>query len=248
MKTRFPLDPVVNGLLATVCLALTISTVHAVEPTPVLVVGMYHMNNPGRDQHNLEADDVLAPKRQAEIEEFVRMLAEFKPTKICLEIPYSIENDEVGKAERRKDPGYNARYPEYLRGELEESANEIYQVGFRLAKLLGHERVYAVDAKAPHGGYRWNAVEAFAGENGLQPIIDAGDALSNAMMKDSQEMLGRMTVSEYLHEHNQPQNILAMQRAYTYCDAYISVDHDYIGRGELIFQARFWNFRIFRGG
>ena len=49
------------------------------------------------------------------------------------------------------------------------------------------------------------------------------------MMKDSQEMLGRMTVSEYLHEHNQPQNILAMQRAYTDCDAYISVDHDYIG-------------------
>jgi hypothetical protein len=33
----------------------------------VLVLGVYHMANPGHDVFNMLADDVLAPKRQAEI-------------------------------------------------------------------------------------------------------------------------------------------------------------------------------------
>ena len=35
------------------------------EPAEVLVLGVYHMSNPGRDVFNTEADDVLSPKRQA---------------------------------------------------------------------------------------------------------------------------------------------------------------------------------------
>lgn len=33
----------------------------------VLVLGVYHMASPGHDIFNMKADDVLAPKRQAEI-------------------------------------------------------------------------------------------------------------------------------------------------------------------------------------
>lgn len=38
----------------------------------VLLLGSYHMSNPGMDQFNLEADDVLAPKRQAELQDLTR--------------------------------------------------------------------------------------------------------------------------------------------------------------------------------
>ena len=38
------------------------------KPT-LMVLATYHMNNPGRDAVNVKADDVLAPKRQREIEE-----------------------------------------------------------------------------------------------------------------------------------------------------------------------------------
>lgn len=37
------------------------------EGAEVLVLGVYHMANPGRDVANLEADDVLSTRRQTEI-------------------------------------------------------------------------------------------------------------------------------------------------------------------------------------
>src|SRR2546422_5920781 len=51
----------------------------------VLVLGVYHMSNPGHDIFNMQADDVLAPKRQAEITQVMAVLKKFQPTKISLE-------------------------------------------------------------------------------------------------------------------------------------------------------------------
>src|ERR1041384_502852 len=45
----------------------------------VLVLGVYHMANPGHDIFNMQADDVLAPKRQQEIVELAGVLKKFKP-------------------------------------------------------------------------------------------------------------------------------------------------------------------------
>jgi len=43
------------------------------EPRPpeveVLLLGTYHMDNPGRDAVNVEADDVLSADRQSELEQ-----------------------------------------------------------------------------------------------------------------------------------------------------------------------------------
>lgn len=51
----------------------------------VLVLGVYHMANPGRDIFNMKADDVLAPERQAEIARLVEVLKGFHPTKVAVE-------------------------------------------------------------------------------------------------------------------------------------------------------------------
>src|SRR5215472_14130917 len=48
----------------------------------ILVLGTYHMANPGRDVYNMQADDVRSPKRQAEIGELLAVLKKFHPTKI----------------------------------------------------------------------------------------------------------------------------------------------------------------------
>jgi hypothetical protein len=115
-----------------------------VDPDPptraeVLVLGTYHMANPGRDIFNTEADDVLAPKRQAEIAEVVEVLERFRPTRIAVEADFN--NDAVAR-----------RYEEYLAGERELNRNETQQIGFRLAAELGHETVYPVDVDGefPH--------------------------------------------------------------------------------------------------
>ena len=51
----------------------------------ILVLGTYHMANPGRDIHNMEADDVQSPKRQQEIAQLIEVLKRFRPTKIAIE-------------------------------------------------------------------------------------------------------------------------------------------------------------------
>ena len=104
------------------------------KQTPVLMLGSYHMSNPGMDMFNLEADDVSTPKRQAEIQAVVDQLALWRPTKVAVESPYG-------------DSITIARYQAYLRGELELRNSEEEQIGFRLARQLGHETVYPIDVR-----------------------------------------------------------------------------------------------------
>src|SRR5689334_1114361 len=51
----------------------------------ILVLGTYHMVNPGHDLYNMQADDVQSPKRQQEIAELIETLKKFHPTKVAIE-------------------------------------------------------------------------------------------------------------------------------------------------------------------
>ncbi len=79
------------------------------------------------------SDDVLAPTRQSEIEQVIAALMRFRPTKIAV---------EAGFNDRR----VATRYADHLAGTHELTRNETEQLGFRLAKRLGHETVHPVDA------------------------------------------------------------------------------------------------------
>lgn len=98
----------------------------------ILILGTYHMDNPGQDAINLKADDVLGEKRQREIAELVDRLARFNPTKVTVEAPY-------------RSTAYPERYQKFMAGDYKLGRNEIEQVGFRLAKRMGHATVYPID-------------------------------------------------------------------------------------------------------
>ena len=102
------------------------------KPT-IMILGSGHLANPGMDAFNFKMDDVLAPKRQREIEQLVSQLKAFQPTKIALE------------ADERFDPEINANYQGYLEGAYELKRGEGDQIGFRLAKQMGHPKIYCVD-------------------------------------------------------------------------------------------------------
>src|SRR5215475_10611746 len=51
----------------------------------VLVLGVFHMANPGRDVFNTQVDDVLTPKLQTEMSQLTRVLKKFHPTNIGVE-------------------------------------------------------------------------------------------------------------------------------------------------------------------
>ncbi len=151
----------------------------------VLVLGTYHMSNPGRDIFNTEADDVLAPRRQAEIERVIAVLQQFRPTKIAVEA--DVNNDRVG-----------ARYAEYVSGEHELTRNETEQLGFRLAKMLGHETVYPVDTD---GEFPFPRLVKYAKATGREAEIDA---LMEEGGKDSEAL------SAYLASHTILETLLHM--------------------------------------
>ncbi len=117
----------------------------------ILVLGTYHMANPGHDIHNLQADDVLSPKRQQEITQLIEVLKRFHPTKIA------IESDVSGQRATQQ-------YSDYLAGKYTLSRNEIDQIGYRLAKELGHRAIYPVDVD---GDFPWQRVVNYAKANGV---------------------------------------------------------------------------------
>ena len=102
------------------------------KPT-IMVLGSTHLANPGKDAFNFRMDDVLSPKRQSEIEQLVTQLKPFRPTKIAIQ------------ADERFDSEINANYQDYLKGTYKPQRWEIDQIGYRLAKQMGHLKVYCVD-------------------------------------------------------------------------------------------------------
>ena len=148
----------------------------------VLVLGVYHMANPGRDIHNMRADDVLAPKRQAEIGQFVEILKRFRPTKIAVE-------RNVGDERISRD------YAEYLAGTHELTPNEIEQVGFRLAKELGHAALYPVDAD---GDFPYPRLVKYAQATGRSKELDDISDAFGAEVKAQGEYLASHSILETL--------------------------------------------------
>jgi hypothetical protein len=159
----------------------------AEKPAPparaeVLVLGVYHMANPGHDIFNTQADDVLAPKRQQEIAQLIEVLKRFHPTKIALEA--DIWGQRAGR-----------EYADYLAGKYTLSRNEIDQIGYRLAKELGHQKVYPVDVD---GDFPFPRVLNYAKGSGRSKELEAMMGETGAIVKAQNEYLASHTVLETL--------------------------------------------------
>ena len=177
----------------------------------VLVLGVYHMANPGHDVFNMHADDVLAPKRQQEIAELAAVLEKFKPTKIA------VEHDSERKL--------NERYAKYLAGQYVLTANEIDQIGLRLAKDLGHTAIYAVDAD---GDFPFQRVINYAKATGQSAKLEAMMGEIGEMVKAQGEYLKSHTVLQTLLYMNSDAKV-AQDVGFYYLEARYGEPGDYAG-------------------
>jgi hypothetical protein len=157
-------------------------------PAQVMVVGTYHMANPGQDLHNMEADDVLQPERQAQIHVVVDALANFEPSLVAVEWPADVTDE---------------RYRRYLADELEPSRNEVVQLGFRLAERAGLDRVHGVDVE---GAFPFVAVQEWAQANGRADELKALNAEVAKRVKELQAMQATHSVAELLRANNTPEH------------------------------------------
>lgn len=152
-----------TGALVT-AFAASASTAQPATDVEVMVLGTYHMNNPGLDLANMKADDVLKPERQKELEALAAALAEFRPTKIVVE--------RVVSDPHLVDP----RYAEFSEAELGKNRDERVQIAYRLAKRIGLTTVYAIDEDPGEGEpdyFPFDKVLGWAKQNGAEPRLNA---------------------------------------------------------------------------
>ncbi|HZC38335.1 MAG TPA: DUF5694 domain-containing protein [Sphingomicrobium sp.] len=106
----------------------------------LLILGSPHFANHNRDIANAHVEDVRTPERQLEIEAVVARLAAFHPTRVAVEW----SADQQARLDER--------YADYRAGRYQLSADEIDQIGLRLAARLHLARVDAVNWLADDPG------------------------------------------------------------------------------------------------
>lgn len=120
-----------------VCIAFLLMlavSVHAEDqPAEVLLFGVFHFANPGRDVIRVDQIDVLTPKNQAYLEGLAERLCSFGPTIVLLEF------------DRARESEFQRQLDAYLADRLEPGSNEIYQIGFRVAEACGVEKIHGFD-------------------------------------------------------------------------------------------------------
>ncbi|MUK88300.1 hypothetical protein GMD78_07850 [Ornithinibacillus sp. L9] len=156
------------------------------EKPKILVFGTFHM---------FEHEGLDSIKRQTEIEELVSKIAQFKPTKIAVEmVP---EDSEV----------INEKYRQYKLGTYKLEMNEIFQVGFRLGLRLGHEQIYPTDWMG-ESEMDYGEVESWAKEN--QP------ELLNEIYEEFEipELTDGKSIVNYYKELNEPSWLNKLHKMY----------------------------------
>ena len=180
----------------------------AAAPVPkpgLLIVGVPHFGNPGRDTVNVRVPDVLSPARQREIEAVVARLAAFRPTRVAVEWPADSQAE------------LDQRYADYRAGRRALSANERDQIGLRLAARLGLARVDAVDWSGdPPGRESDYDYPAWAEAHGRGAEWRSWVGRFQAEADASARLMACTPVSAWVRNVNTPAYRLANHRTYFY--------------------------------
>ena len=219
-----------NGLLFACVLMLFASSSMIAQVTPsrlsaarldgpaqaeVLILGCYHMGNPGRDIFNLKADDVLAPQRQAEIRELLDVLVRFRPTKVAIEAA-------SGHAKIQQ-------YQDYLAGKYELGRDERDQIGFRLGKELALPRIYGIDKQED---FSYPTVQDYAKARGREKELEALMAQFGKASQDNDEFRKSHSVLQMLLRVNSGKAVRRDLASYALF-AHFGEEGDYAGAGLL---------------
>ena len=134
-----------------ICVYLACITYSFAETNPkknakAMMMGVFHFSSPGLDKVKVKHIDVMSQESQNHLIQLTQEIsAKFKPTLVLLE--FSQENDEK----------IQNRYKQYLANDYTLPVNEIYQLGFRIAKQSGNVPIASFDDR----GVGWEADKLF---------------------------------------------------------------------------------------
>ncbi|KAB1192143.1 hypothetical protein GJR96_01270 [Haloferax sp. MBLA0076] len=181
-------------------------------PVEVMLLGTYHMDNPGLDVAQIDVDDVLTPDRQRQLRTTIDALERWCPDRVAVERPYDHADevnaiyDEYRSGKRAYDAEEEIEPPHPSRNEMTtECRSEVVQLGFRLADRLDHERVYAIDYPMALG----NDAYATLVEDEFEPEekVPSERLDVEALEAELTEQIATKTIPEFLVWQNRERNL-----------------------------------------
>jgi hypothetical protein len=122
----------------------------------VFIVGTFHFDGTSEDVYKTTRVDMKTPEKQKELDDLARGLAKAAPDRVFVE--WSTDRQ-----------GYvDTTYQLYLQNEFDLGNNEVYQVGYRLGKLLKLPRIYCADAG---GDLDYDSVVGYAAQHHQADIL-----------------------------------------------------------------------------
>lgn len=174
-------------------LCLSLGVLHAFaqqvkQPIEIVLLGTFHFDNPGLDVAQFKNADVLSPKRQTEILEVVEKLKKYNPDKIFIE--------STPERQYRTD----SLIDQYKKGAYSLKANEIHQLGYRLAKDLNLPTLYGVDYR--DADFPFDSLMKSAAAAGQMNLIQFVQQAIDSVQKHFNSSLDKMTIGQLLLDAN----------------------------------------------
>lgn len=158
------------------------------EKPQVMMIGVFHFSNPGLDKVKIKQMNPMDPAPQKYLGELsARIATKFKPTLILLE--YQEKDEEK----------FQGRYQEYLKGGFKLPVNEVYQLGFRIAKMAGGAPIQSFDDRS----VGWDSEGLFKVMPTEDPVIfDKMNAKIKEITADMEKDQQTLSMGELLKAHN----------------------------------------------
>ena len=188
------------------------------EQIQVMLLGTYHMDNPGLDVADIEVDDVLTSVRQNQLSTLVGHLARWEPDLVAVERPYERTDrmNQLYREYRNGDREYDREEefdPPHPKREdpTAECRSEVVQIGFRLADRLNHDRIAPVDWPTTLANDDLEALE----DRGFEPPgkLDATGVDPQTFQAEVNKRIAQDTVMEALRWHNREVQLRRFNRA-----------------------------------
>ncbi len=186
-KNMLPLS--VRILLFFIGVTFTAATAFA-EESEVMVMGVFHFANPGRDLVKTDQINVMSEPSQSYLQELTQRISEFQPTHVLLE------------CEAHEWPEFQGRYQEYLNDNFELSANELHQLGFRIARLSGLSEITCYDDMSAI--WKIEPLFEFMNENDPQSMAAMNSAIADVTSR-VEENHKTLSLRELLKIANSPE-------------------------------------------
>jgi len=168
-------------------------------PIKVYLLGTFHFSQTD------ESYNIVDDKHQKSIKELCKIIEKHQPDKIFTERQPEFE------FQNKIDDKYN----QYLKDDKIRYKNEIYQVGFRVAKSLKHPRIYQCDHPGMYGSHYEKGVE-YATKNNQLDYLNAkakGTVMRYDEIIDEDSLMQNITLLEYIKWINS-EKVMSTSHAY----------------------------------